>query len=75
MDSEDFGGLLGGDITHLKPLKSTKISLVDLGIDKRFDELFIYLVLRPVSPNRTRRFFIDQTYRLYPVRLNRHDAS
>jgi hypothetical protein len=46
MDSEDFGGLLGGDITHLKPLKSTKISLVDLGRDKRFDELFIYLVLR-----------------------------
>jgi hypothetical protein len=38
--------LLGGDITHLKPLKSTKISLVDLGRDKRFDELFIYLVLR-----------------------------
>lgn len=46
MDSEYLGSLLGGDITHLKPLKSTISSIGDLGRNKRVSKLFCYLVLR-----------------------------
>lgn len=48
MDSEDFGGLFWGDIIHLKPLNSPQINILDLRIFKRFDELFTYLVIRPL---------------------------
>ena len=49
MDSKDFGGLFRGDIIHLKPLKSTKSTIVDLSKDKRFGEGFSHLVLRPIK--------------------------
>lgn len=46
MDSEDFGGLLGGDITHLKTLNSTAFSVNDLVRYERVGQIFSYLVLR-----------------------------
>jgi hypothetical protein len=45
MDSKDLGGLLEGEIVHLKPLKATSNIIIILAKSERLREFFSYLVL------------------------------